>query len=682
MSKKPSFSRSCYELLSSMRFAVSLLTVLAIASIIGTVLQQGKPYTDYAFEFGQFWFPLFEKLGLYDVYHTGWFLLILCFLVASTSLCIYRNAPLMLREMRSFREHAAESSLKAFAHRADYEFAGAPQPLIQRLTEYLAARGYRSRINERDGALLIAAKAGSWHRLGYIFTHAAIVIICIGALIDSNLPLRFEELTGQKVIETRDIPQSQVPARSRLPASSAAFRGDVNIPEGSSADVIFINSGSGYLVQELPIVIALKKFHITHYDTGQPSSFASDLVIRDKRTGKTSERTIRVNHPLNIDGISIYQASFADGGTHLKIRCWPLFTDNQPFELKGSVNQTNEISTPHGKYRVEFTDFRSFNVQKSIDNPVTSKVDAEAVSQTFFAGAGAAAIDTGNGDLRNVGPSFQYKLRDAQGQATEYNNYMLPLEFGGHWYLLSGVRHQPNQPFRYVRLPLDGGGRIDGYMRLRAALFNTAERPAIAARFVKAALAGDGTQSQTLRERLTESTERVLDIFMADGFVGLANFLEKSVPKKEQKKVAQIYLKILEGAAFQAYDLSLEQAGLADAKLDAATQRFVRDSLNAVSDSFLYGAPVYLQLQGYDQVRASGLQLTRSPGKNIVWLGSLLLVLGVFAMFYIRERRIWLLIKPAAHRVLFAMSANRKTLEFEKEFTERQRDIDHLIRGR
>ncbi|MGH8600503.1 MAG: cytochrome c biogenesis protein ResB, partial [Burkholderiales bacterium] len=506
-------------------------------------------------------------------------------------------------------------------------------------------------------------------------------VICIGALIDSNLPLKFEELTGQKVVETRDIPQSQVPSRSRLPASSAAFRGDVNIPEGSSADVIFINSGSGYLVQDLPIVIALKKFHIKHYDTGQPSNFASDLVIRDKRTGKTIERTIRVNHPLSIDGISIYQASFADGGTHLRIRCWPLFADNPPFELKGRVNETNEISTPHGKYRVEFTDFRSFNVQKSIDNPVPSKVDAQAVSQTVF-GAGAAAIDSGNNDLRNVGPSFQYKLRDAQGQATEYNNYMLPLEFGGRWYLLSGVRHQPNEPFRYVRLPLDSGGRIDGYMRLRATLFDAAARPQIAARFVKAALADDGAQSETLRERLTESTERVLDIFMANGFVGLANFLEKSVPKKEQKKVAQIYLKILEGAAFQAYQVSLEQAGLADAKMDANTQRFVRDSLNAVSDSFLYGAPVYLQLQGYDQVRASGLQLTRSPGKNIVFLGSVLLVLGVFAMFYIRERRIWLLIKPAAHRVLFAMSANRKTLEFEKEFTERQRDIDHLIRGR
>jgi cytochrome c biogenesis protein len=56
-----------YELLSSMRFAVSLLTVLAIASVVGTVLKQAEPYPNYVAQFGQFWFPVFEALGLYDV---------------------------------------------------------------------------------------------------------------------------------------------------------------------------------------------------------------------------------------------------------------------------------------------------------------------------------------------------------------------------------------------------------------------------------------------------------------------------------------------------------------------------------------------------------------------------------------------------------------------------------------
>ena len=84
---------SLYELFSSMRFAISLLTLLAIASVIGTVLKQNEPYPNYVVEFGQFWFTGFEWLGLFDVYHSSWFLLILAFLVLSTSLCIWRNAP-------------------------------------------------------------------------------------------------------------------------------------------------------------------------------------------------------------------------------------------------------------------------------------------------------------------------------------------------------------------------------------------------------------------------------------------------------------------------------------------------------------------------------------------------------------------------------------------------------------
>lgn len=66
-------SKRFYELLSSMRFAVSVLTVLGIASIIGTVLKQNEPYANYVIQFGQFWFDLFEMLGLYDVYHSAWF---------------------------------------------------------------------------------------------------------------------------------------------------------------------------------------------------------------------------------------------------------------------------------------------------------------------------------------------------------------------------------------------------------------------------------------------------------------------------------------------------------------------------------------------------------------------------------------------------------------------------------
>ena len=51
-----------------------------------------------------------------------------------------------------------------------------------------------------------------------------------------------------------------------------------------------------------------------------PRDFASDLVVTDKETGKKTERTIRVNHPLTLHGITIYQASFADGGSDLNFK--------------------------------------------------------------------------------------------------------------------------------------------------------------------------------------------------------------------------------------------------------------------------------------------------------------------------------------------------------------------------
>ena len=53
LSRRTSFAADVYELLSSMRFAIGLLSLLAIASVIGTVLKQNEPYPGYLIEFGQ-----------------------------------------------------------------------------------------------------------------------------------------------------------------------------------------------------------------------------------------------------------------------------------------------------------------------------------------------------------------------------------------------------------------------------------------------------------------------------------------------------------------------------------------------------------------------------------------------------------------------------------------------------
>ena len=64
----PRALRDVIELISSMRFAISLLTLICIASIIGTVVKQGEPYNNYVNQFGPFWAEVFGHVGLYTVY--------------------------------------------------------------------------------------------------------------------------------------------------------------------------------------------------------------------------------------------------------------------------------------------------------------------------------------------------------------------------------------------------------------------------------------------------------------------------------------------------------------------------------------------------------------------------------------------------------------------------------------
>ena len=130
--------RSFFELVSSMRFAIALLTVICIASVIGTVLQQHQPINNYVNQFGPFWSQLFLALKLNAVYSAWWFLIILAFLVISTSLCLTRHTPKYLADLRNFKEDIREKSLQAFNLKAQADLPESSQAAAQRIgkTDY------------------------------------------------------------------------------------------------------------------------------------------------------------------------------------------------------------------------------------------------------------------------------------------------------------------------------------------------------------------------------------------------------------------------------------------------------------------------------------------------------------------------------------------------------------------
>jgi cytochrome c biogenesis protein len=529
---------------------------------------------------------------------------------------------------------------------------------------------------------MVAAKTGAANKLGYIAAHSAIVLVCLGGLFDGDLIVRAQMWFGGKTPYTGGGLIADVPPRHRLPASNPTFRGNLLVSEGTQSSTAILAQSDGILLQELPFSIELKKFIVEYYSTGMPKLFASEIVIHDRETGEKVPARVEVNHPASWRGIEIYQSSFDDGGSTVKLAAVPMNGTGKPFEVQGTIGSNTQITRGQGdgaeKLTLEFTGLRVINVENMSEAGGGSGADPRKVDLGDSIGArlGAANKTTNKKELRNIGPSVSYKLRDAAGQAREFNNYMLPVDMGeGVPVFLLGLRDTPSENFRYLRVPADDQGGMDGFLRLRAALADPAMREQAVRRYAKAAT--DPARPQ-LAEQLAGSAAQALALFAGDhaaggkgaGLAAVSDFLETRVPEGERNRAGEVVVRILGGVLFELAQITREQAGLAPLEPGDRTQAFMTQAVMALSDAHLYPAPMAFQLKDFQQLQASVFQVTRSPGRNIVYLGCALLILGVFAMLYVRERRLWVWLRPAAggSEASMALSSNRQTLEVDREF--------------
>jgi len=290
----------------------------------------------------------------------------------------------------------------------------------------------------------------------------------------------------------------------------------------------------------------------------------------------------------------------------------------------------------------------------------------KAVIDHVAAVSGSAAAAS-NEHLKNVGPSVQYRIIGADGQAFEYTNYMLPIELDGSRVILAGIRESEAVPFRYVRIPVGADNSVNEFMALRAALFEPAMVNLAAQRFA------DRNQNSSVEKGLLQKAAiGALEAFRQAGFDGiLAN-----VPEADHEKVLSFVVPMIQLALTELRDLVRLRGGEPAIEREGEGwiegQRWVQVALLALANLPDYPAPVFMTLNGFEQKEASVFQVARSPGKNTVYLGSLFLVIGVFAMFYVRDRRIWIWARPAnsgtGTELLAAMTSQRRNLDFNHEF--------------
>jgi cytochrome c biogenesis protein len=408
--------------------------------------------------------------------------------------------------------------------------------------------------------------------------------------------------------------------------------------------VLFLPYERGFLVQKLPFTLEVKDFRIEYYDTGMPKSFESDLILTAPDLDEPIEKTIAVNHPLFYKNYAIYQSSFGDGGSLLKLEVHPLLApENKPLILDTAVDKVEPLKTPIGTFRVELNDFKMFNIV-----PATEEEKAKTGKK-----------------MHNNGPSIIFKVRNDQGKAWEYENYMQPSLQDDRWFFMTGMRTSQAEPFRYLFIPADEKRGKERFFNFLALINNKTETTKVLENaFPK--LDGIDERTYELQIRLLN---QLMVLFRQKGFSGITQFVQQNVPEKDREKVEEYYINQTSIALQTLYLSILEKEDVKElADISDFNKQWFEDAITVINSLPSYGPPLFFDLASFKQIESTGLQITKSPGKDIVYFGSALLIIGVFFLFYVRQKRIWLVYSETDKKLTIAGKDTKELPEVAKEF--------------
>jgi cytochrome c biogenesis protein len=266
--------------LTSMRTALVLLFLLALASIPGSVLpQQGidpAAVTQYYAEHPAL-APFLARLSAFDVFGAPWFAAIYLLLFTSLAGCVLPRA-FRLAKSAGQPPPKAPRYLARLPQAAGFMTAQAPDPALAAAAGLLRRR--RFRIRAGDG--WVSAEKGYLHEIGNLLFHVALLGLLVSVALGG--------LLGYK--------------GNRLLVEGDTF---ANTPVG--LDVFH----PGRLVSAgdlQPFSITLNKFTARYVTSGvqrgQPSWFAAAIRYNSQYDGRLHSYDLRVNHPLIVDGVQVF----------------------------------------------------------------------------------------------------------------------------------------------------------------------------------------------------------------------------------------------------------------------------------------------------------------------------------------------------------------------------------------
>jgi cytochrome c biogenesis protein len=277
-------ARYFWRQLTSMRTALVLLLLLALAAVPGSVIPQQDVDALEATrwqEQHETLTPVYEKLGLFDVYGSPWFAAIYLLLIVSLVGCIVPRTLVYARAIRR-PPPAAPRHLTRLPDHATYRTDAEPAAVLAAARAELKRRGYRLRADSESTApTAVSAERGYLREVGNLLFHLAVLVVLVGFALGG--------LFGYKggVILVTGTPFANNPTQY-----------DDFVP------------GSLFQAERMDDF----RFTVDDFDVdwttdgpriGMARNFNADVRYREG-DGEEKQYDLRVNHPLTIAGTELF----------------------------------------------------------------------------------------------------------------------------------------------------------------------------------------------------------------------------------------------------------------------------------------------------------------------------------------------------------------------------------------
>ncbi|MDQ3481084.1 MAG: cytochrome c biogenesis protein ResB, partial [Actinomycetota bacterium] len=279
------FLRWMWRQLTSMRTALILLFLLAVAAVPGSLVPQDRVDPSAVFAFKDRHpelTPVFEWLGMFGVYSSVWFSAIYVLLMLSLVGCIIPRLRVYLRGVRA-RPPKAPSNLSRLSAYDCWTVDEPVAALVGWARDLLRRQRRRVEVYDLpDGGIVVSAEKGFSREAGNLLFHVALLVVLVGVAVTGLFGFR---------------------------GAVAVIRGD-----GFSNTLIQYDEftpGARFDIADLaPFTFTVDDFEVEWVESGPgagtPTDFDATLSVTPEPGAPSYPYRLGVNDPLKVGGASVY----------------------------------------------------------------------------------------------------------------------------------------------------------------------------------------------------------------------------------------------------------------------------------------------------------------------------------------------------------------------------------------